>query len=198
MRNIKKFIELNGADIVAACVGTGLFPSVLMGQIIQESSGDNGEFGLSGLAYKYNNYAGIKAWGAYTGKRVKLKTGEQTKAGKNYTVYADFCFFENFKDFLKWRTVFLNKNKNYVNSGVFKAKTPFEQITALKKAGYATDVNYVSRVYAHITSNGLMSLDEQLKKKVVPVLENPLKSKNTWFKNLLETFSLTIDTTTTK
>ncbi len=197
MKNIKKFIELNRADIVSACVGTGLFPSVLMGQLIQESSGDYGEYGLSGLAYKYNNYAGIKAWGGYTGKRVKLKTGEQTTAGKSYTIYADFCFFEDFKDFLKWRTVFLKKNRTYSTNGVFTAKTPYEQIVALKKAGYATDVNYVSRVYSHITVNGLMSLDVDLKKKSEPVLENPIQSTS-WFSRIMQTFSLVVDSAQVK
>lgn len=200
MKNIKKFLELNGADIVAACVGSGLFPSVLMGQIIQESSGTYGDYGLSYLAHKYNNYGGIKKWSGYTGSSVKMKTGENTKNGVPYTIYADFCVFKDFKDYLKWRTIFLKKNRNYDKSGVFKALTPYDQIVALKKAGYATDPNYVTRVYSQITTYNLASLDAELKKKLIPKLEAPLVTTtgSRWFLRVLESFSLTIDTTKTK
>ncbi|WP_025146176.1 glucosaminidase domain-containing protein [Pedobacter jeongneungensis] len=200
MKNIKKFLELNGADIVSACVGTGLFPSVLMGQLIQESSGQYGDYGLSYLAYKYNNYGGIKKWSGYSGSSVKMKTGEDTKNGVPYVIQADFCVFSDFKDFLKWRTIFLKRNRGYDKAGVFNAKMPYEQIVALKKAGYATDVQYVSRVYSQITTYNLTKLDDELKKKLIPKLEAPLltASSSGWFKTLLQTFSLTIDTTKVK
>lgn len=200
MKNIKKFLELNGADIVSACVGTGLFPSVLMGQLIQESSGSYGDYGLSYLAFKYNNYGGIKKWLGYTGSSVKMKTGENTKNGVPYTIYADFCVFNDFKDYLKWRTIFLKRNRGYDKAGVFKAATPYDQIVALKRAGYATDPNYVTRVYSQVTTYNLSYLDVELKKKLIPKLEAPLitASSSGWFKTLMQTFSLTIDTTKTQ
>ena len=39
---------------------------------------------------------------------------------------------------------FLKKNKRYQSAGVFDAKTPEQYFTALQKAGYATDPNYVT------------------------------------------------------
>lgn len=166
MKNVQKFIDLHKDAIADALKGTGLFPSVLMAQLIQESSGSYGEYGLSYLAYKYHNYGGIKFWSGYTGDKVKMRTGEETSGGKKYNIYADFIVCKDFIDFVKWRVVFLTKNGRYQKFGVFSAATPELQIAALKNAGYATDTQYIARVSAHLRTHNLYQLDEVLKKKV--------------------------------
>lgn len=168
MTNLDKFIKLYQDDIVDSCLGTGLFPSVCLTQMILEGGGNTvklGEFGLSTLAYKYNNYGGIKAWAGYTGKTVKMPTKEVIN-GKTITVTATFCHFESVKDFVKWRTIFLKRNSRYKKYGVFSAETPIKQFQALKAAGYATDPNYVASLTRIYNQYNLRKLDELLKKKV--------------------------------
>ncbi len=166
MKNVQQFIDKYKDGIADALKGTGLFPSVLMAQLIQESSGQYGDYGLSYLAHKYHNYGGIKHGSWYPHDKVKMRTGEETKAGVKYTIYANFIVCKDFLDFVKWRVVFLKKNSRYKTFGVFDAATPLQQIQALKNAGYATDTQYVSRVAAHVTTYNLTQLDEVLKKKV--------------------------------
>lgn len=169
MKNVQAFIDLNKDVITDALKGTKLFPSVLMAQLIQESSGQYGNYGLSYLAHQYHNYGGIVKWSGFTGDSVRMKTGEYTEGGKPYTRYANFIVCKNFADFCKWRVVFLTKNSRYQKAGVFDAVTPEAQIAALKKAGYATDPQYTARVTSHISSYNLKQLDEYLKKKLVDV-----------------------------
>jgi hypothetical protein len=57
----------------------------------------------------------------------------------------------------------LIKNKRYENAGVFKAKTPEEQINAIAKAGYAEASDYVPKIISIIKSNDLKKLDEEAK-----------------------------------
>ena len=171
MKNIPQFIAKYRKQVVDGCDGQGLFPSVCMAQMMLEGGGYKiqlGNFGLSTLAYKYNNYGGIKKWAGFTGATVKMKTGEETKTGKVYFIYSDFCVFKDVTDFIKWRNVFIKRNARYKNSGVFIAKTPLEQITALKNAGYATDVKYVSKIMSIINQYNLSTLDDELKKKCLP------------------------------
>ena len=52
-------------------------------------------------------------------------------------------------------SLFSLKNSNYVNAGVFTAKTYTEQCQALKNAGYATDPAYVSKLVSIIESYNL-------------------------------------------
>ena len=170
MKNIPKFIATYRKQVIDGCDGQGLFPSVCMAQMMLEGGGNLtqlGEFGLSTLAYKYNNYGGIKKWTGFTGATVKMKTGEETKTGKVYFIYSDFCVFKDVTDFIKWRTIFLKRNGRYAKAGVFDAKTPTEQITALKNAGYATDVKYVSKIMSIINQYKLTTLDDELKKKLL-------------------------------
>lgn len=172
MKNIPQFIAKYRKQVIDGCDGQGLFPSVCMAQMMLEGGGNKtqyGEFGLSQLAYKYNNYGGIKKWAGYTGKSVEFKTAEETPAGKVYYIYSYFCVFTDVTDFVKWRTIFLKRNARYAKAGVFDAKTPLQQITALKNAGYATDVKYVSKIMSIINQYKLTTLDDELKKKLLAV-----------------------------
>lgn len=164
-----------------------------MAQMMLEGGGSTnqyGDFGLSLLAYKYNNYGGIKKWSGYTGSSVAMKTGEETKAGKTYMITADFCVFSDVTDFIKWRTVFLKRNSRYYKNGVFSAVTPLAQITALKNAGYATDTKYVSKIMSIVNQYKLSSLDERLKKKLNPVSTSPVGgSRLNLFQYLMNIFN---------
>jgi N-acetylmuramoyl-L-alanine amidase len=194
MTNGTKFLTLFKADIVASCVGTGLFPSVMFCQMVLEGSGNKvklGEYSLSSLAYNYNNFGGIKSWAGYTGKTVVFNTNEVVN-GKTITIKASFCHFTSIADFCKWRTVFLTKNSRYTKYGVFKAKTPYEQMVALKKAGYATDPDYVNKLMNVYNTYGLVSLDAELKKKIEPIKE---VFNNSVLQDILNLFTPSADST---
>lgn len=167
MKNIAQFVEKNKDNFADALGGTGLFASIFMAQVIQESSGQWGEYGLSGLAHKYHNYGGIVKWWGWDGPTVKMKTGEYTEGGKRYYRYAAFCVYKDFREYLFEKVRFLSSNKRYAHNGLFDARTPLESIAAIKKSGYATDPVYLQRVSSHYNSNKSLfdSLDEYVKKK---------------------------------
>lgn len=159
----KEYIDKYGEMAVHATQGTGLFPSVLLTQGIVESNNGN-----SVLSSTYNNHFGIKADASWNGKKVNLKTREVFD-GKTVIIGDYFRVYENAEQGFKDRTTFLKTNKRYTTAGVFAAKTPYEQIDALKKAGYATDPNYIQILKEVLDKNNLAyfdTLSEILKKKV--------------------------------
>lgn len=136
----------------------GLFPSVLIAQAALESG-----WGKSELASKHNNYFGIKKHN-WKGKTVKYWTTEYDKNGNKYRVLADFRAYDTLAEGIADRNKFLRENKRYALNGVFDAKTPEEQVQALKNAGYATGVKYVSSIMNTINANDLTKFDGQKKK----------------------------------
>ena len=153
---------------VRACKGTGIFPQTLITQLIGESG-----YNLSSLATKYNNFFGIKSGSAWKGKVVSMTTKEYRADGTPYTVkgtgkmYASraialqdgaasaslFRVYSSIEDGFKGYIAFLQANSRYKD--VFKAQSPEQQFAELKKAGYATQPNYVQ--YLTSIYNGIRS-----------------------------------------
>jgi len=158
------FVAKYGKEIALACKGTGLFPSLMMAQAILESSGTvKGESipGASKLARVYNNFFGIKdqPGDEWKGDNINIPTREVIK-GKEIMINDYFRTYPDpFACFMD-RNRFLKKNPRYEKAGVFKAKTPQEQAEALKKAGYATDPDYVKLLMGIINTYNLKSLDK--------------------------------------
>lgn len=142
--------EIKGEDM------TGFFPSVIIAQAALESN-----WGQSSLAAKYNNYFGIKAGSSWNGPTVSMKTGEVFD-GQNTTITSSFRVYDSLIDSIRDRNKLLSTSRY---AAVRQANTPLEQITAIKSAGYATALNYVSSVMNTITANSLTKFDE-LKKKL--------------------------------
>jgi flagellum-specific peptidoglycan hydrolase FlgJ len=158
----KEYIARYERVVKESVKGTGLFASLMMAQAILESSDRHGVPGNSTLAKLYNNHFGIKADKRWTGKKVNLKTREvfddkEVMIGDYFRVYDDAE--QSFKD----RVQFLLTNKRYTKAGVFTAKTPGEQASALKAAGYATDPFYSKILQSLIITLGLMGLDKEQK-----------------------------------
>ena len=124
------------------------------------------------------NYFGIKAQPSYAGDKKLVTTREvftdaQAKAfisgmpgreivsqsGNNYVVKDWFRSYKSIGEAVEDKVNFLKSNKRYAAAGVFDAKTPEQFFTALQKAGYATDPNYVSSGVAMAAS-----VDKKLKK----------------------------------
>lgn len=142
-----EFVKRYGGFIANAVKGTGLLVGTVVAQAILESQGKvNGTYRVGGskLSREANNYFGIKCHG-WSGKGYNIDTGEQKPDGTKY-IQSNACFraYDSVEDSILDYIKFLKSNPRYERAGVFKAKTVKEQAEALKRAGYATAVNYAS------------------------------------------------------
>lgn len=144
--------------VLSVTKGTGLFPSLMLGQAILESSDVHGRPGFSTLARKYNNHFGIKANATWLGQKASLITKEVFN-GKTIVKYDYFRAYGTVDESFKDRVQFIISNSRYRRNGVFQAKTIEEQANAFAAAGYATDPKYASKLLNLVYSLGLRSLD---------------------------------------
>lgn len=147
----QQFIDFMKEGIPLA-KANNIFPSVMMAQAMLES-----DRGLSGLTTTNHNLFGIK--GTYKGQGSSWATLEDTGSGELYTINDTFRAYPNYYTSIADYIELLNW-EHYVNAGVTKAKTPQEQIQAIKDAGYATDSTYVSKILTLITDYNLTEYDE--------------------------------------
>lgn len=145
---MQKFAEKYGASAANAAKGTAIFPQTILSAAALESG-----YGTSGLTKAANNFFGIKK-GSWTGEVVYFDTREQRPDGTWFTVKAPFRKYNTPEDSFKNYVETITKSR-YINAGVTKAKTPEEQFEAIKRGGYATDINYASKLttlYGNIKS----------------------------------------------
>lgn len=145
MSKVTDYISKHAKGAVWGTWGTSILPETVLCQSGVESS-----WGESLLASKYNNYFGIKAGTAWKGKTVTLATKEYLN-GQYVTIYDKFRAYDSFSDSVKDYILFLRSNKRYVN--VFNQKDIYNQLVALKVAGYATAPNYATVINNVYTSN---------------------------------------------
>jgi lysozyme len=133
-QNMKQFIDRYGRDIAEAIRGTGLFFSAVAAQKAMES-----DYGQSELARKYNNFGGVKNFGSLPGAgKVILDTTEVVK-GKRVAKKQPFATYPNPRQaFQSYVRVLQDPTKKYIQSGVFTAATPEDQIMRMVRAGYST------------------------------------------------------------
>ncbi|MDQ3073448.1 MAG: glucosaminidase domain-containing protein [Bacteroidota bacterium] len=143
--------------------GTTIFPSVKMAQAIIESSDQGGNAGESKLASFFNNHFGIKANGLWKGKKAFMKTREVDN-GQNVIIEDTFRVYTNPESSFHDHTLFLTKNRNYTEAGVFNAMTPEAQADALQRGRYATDPRYAYTIKKIIERHNLKALDQLSKK----------------------------------
>ena len=161
------YIEKYSQDMVDACYGTGLFPSVMMAQGILESGN-----GTSGLTVKYNNHFGIKCeckacYCKLTRQYVNLTSTEYDKNNNPYQKVSPFRTYLNAFDSFVDRVKFLkDDNPRYKKAGVFSATSPQEQSDALQRAGYATSNIYANQLKKIIADYNLESLDSMPSNKL--------------------------------
>jgi flagellar protein FlgJ len=142
-----EFVKKYGSFIHKAIEGSGILAGTLVAQAILESSGKDsqGNFKVAGskLSREANNLFGIKKSKSWTGKVYNINTGEVLN-GKNVVVNADFRAYNSYEDSIKDYVKFLSENPRYAK--VLKATTVKDQAIELKKAGYATSVEYADTV----------------------------------------------------
>lgn len=151
----QQFINMVAGPAVESYKKTGVLPSITIAQAILESN-----WGESGLTQKANNLFGMK--GSYNGQSVTMRTAEQDKNGKVYYVNAAF---RKYPDFL----ASINDHANLFVNGVswdrnhykpvINAKDYREAAQQLKNCGYATDVNYPSKIINLVESYNLSQYD---------------------------------------
>lgn len=148
----EEFLEML-VDYSGYAKDNNIFPSVMIAQALHESYPD----GHSGLAKNNKNMFGIK--GQYKGQSSVWSTGEHTSSGSQYTIDASFRAYPSYLEGVQDYVNLLNIDY-YTDFGVNQAKTPEEQIKAIRTAGYATDVNYVEKVLAVINRYDLKQYDK--------------------------------------
>lgn len=157
----EKFIQ----SIVDSLKGQKLniLPSVTVAQAILESN-----WGKSSLAKEACNLFGIKASKDWTGQVYKKQTKEQKPTGEVYTITADFrkygSYLESIKDHDKFFVSTPWRVQNYKK--VLEAKNYKTQALALRECGYATDLNYGTKLIQLIERLGLQQYDKGVGKVV--------------------------------
>lgn len=149
----KDFINLVGNEIRKQALKRGYnYPSAIIGQCILESG-----WGKSTLSTKYHNYFGLKCGSGWKGKSVNMTTKEEYQAGVITTIKDNFRVYNSLEDGIKGYFDFIQysryKNLIYANSS-------YDYLVRIKNSGYATDFNYVTKVYDIVIKNNLLSFDE--------------------------------------
>lgn len=134
-------------DVITNCVNTGIFPSVVIAQAIEESGS-----GTSKLA-GYNNLFGHAASSSWLGKVIQT-----VKGGRFWRVYDSIaqCVAAHIR---------ILKKPLYLVHGILTAKTPYAQALALQHAGYNTGPDreqYALKLAKIIKGLGLEQYDKQL------------------------------------
>lgn len=168
-----EFVKKYGSFIHKSVKGTGILAGTLIAQAILESSGKdlNGDWKVGGskLSREANNFFGIKSSKAWKGKTYNIDTGEVIK-GKKVIVNADFRAYDSVKDSIEDYVKLIKENPRFSN--VLKAKTVSEQAKELKKAGYATSVEYADTVTQVYNSVKDLVDESYLKYKKTKTIKN--------------------------
>ncbi len=136
---------MSAAETTAKKIGCS--PEAIVAQAALESAWGKAAIG--------KNLFGIKANGAWKGPVLMRRTAEQHGDGSVYFVDAPFRDYPTFADSIADHFDFLSRNHIYADAGVFdpdNTKTDREYFEALKRAGYATDVDYVAKLMAMLDS----------------------------------------------
>lgn len=175
---IKKIGEIAKADMIA----NGILASVTIAQAILESG-----YGTTDLATKASNYFGMKctlsgntwasAWDGVS--KYTKKTAEQKEDGTVYYITADFRKYPDMDTSVRDHSLYLLGAKNGSKAryeGLKGEKDYKTAIQIIKDGGYATDINYVSKVCNIIERYNLTQYDvveevKDMSKKVLVVLD---------------------------
>lgn len=145
------FINKIAAAAVAACKGTGIFPSVTIAQAILETGWGKHSVG--------NNLYGIKARGEKTpywnGEFIEAITTEYF-GGKKQTIRAKFRKYSSIE-------MSIRDHNRLLMTPRYKpardAANAFEQCDKIKSCGYATDPLYANKLKNLIRTENLLKYD---------------------------------------
>ncbi|MED3257543.1 glucosaminidase domain-containing protein, partial [Priestia megaterium] len=131
---------------------TGIPASIILGQMVFESSGKN-PGGMSGLAYNAKNLFGIKGVGPAGTHTVWSQ--EYDAGGGRVSGFRKYnSYYESMADHAR-----LLQTPRYA-SQLKNAKTFEDFARGIKAGGYATDPNYAGQLISIIKQNGLDKYDD--------------------------------------
>lgn len=135
---------------------SGILPSITIAQKAQESGWKKG---TSPIQSECHNYFGMKK-GSWDGPYKTFRTWEHDKNGNKYYIDADFrCYANDVEGFIG-RGDFFWSYSRYADFLICNFNNDWQcAVQAVKAAGYATDVNYVSALTSIINSNQLWQYD---------------------------------------
>ena len=140
----QKYIDQYAALAVSEMYRSGVPASITLAQGLIES-----RYGLSELATKGNNHFGIKCHD-WKGKTMRV---DDDKKGECFRVYDKVEYsFQDHSDFLRYRDRYKSLFDNDITD--YKAWA-----VGLKKAGYATDPQYATKLIKVIEDYGLYRFD---------------------------------------
>lgn len=153
-------IEIHSSEIIAVARQTGIYPSIIMAQLIHESGRD-----MTKLAKEANNFFGIKYFAGlqkYGATQYSHPTFEISN-GKRVNTNANFAAFPNFKASLNaFADLYWNgKYDNTVKREIYDLEnaTPSSMVEAINKSSYASDPTYNSILYDCINTFGFAKYD---------------------------------------
>ena len=172
----KEFYELYGPIVEEQTKGTGLYPQVILAQLALESAygtAKSAKGNLGGRKLPQSRISSLEKGVDYEIKKTRENfstkaeadafakqqkdlgykvygTPSQIKYGNEFVVRLDQPFEisgdGSAESNVQSQIDFLLKTPIYEKNGVFNATSPKEQAELLKKAGYATDANYASKI----------------------------------------------------
>ena len=157
----EKYIQKYAPLAVKEMHRTGVPASITLAQGILESGA-----GLSQLATKGNNHFGIKCHKDWTGKRMYMDDDRKGECFRVYKKAEDS--FRDHSDFLRYR----DRYKFLFDLKVTDYKG---WAYGLKKAGYATDSHYATKLIKYIEDYKLYRYDKMSTKEAAKVPEPPHK-----------------------
>ena len=157
----EKYIQKYAPLAVKEMHRTGVPASITLAQGILESGA-----GLSQLATKGNNHFGIKCHKDWTGKRMYMDDDRKGECFRVYKKAEDS--FRDHSDFLRYR----DRYKFLFDLKVTDYKG---WAYGLKKAGYATDPHYATKLIKYIEDYQLYKYDKMSTKEAAKVPEPPHK-----------------------
>jgi hypothetical protein len=170
----KEFYELYGPIVEEQTKGTGLYPQVILAQLALESAygtAKSAKGNLGGRKLPQSRISSLEKGVDYEIKKTSenFSTKEQAdafakqqkdlgykvygnpqKKGNEFVIRLDQPFEisgdGSAESNVQTQIDFFLKNPRYEKNGVFNATSPKEQAELLKKAGYATDANYATKI----------------------------------------------------
>ncbi|MEV9651263.1 phage tail protein [Bacillus aerius] len=128
--------------------------NVLASLVIAQGCLESG-FGSSGLSQQANNLFGVK--GTYNGKYVLMWTSEQDKKGNVTRIQAKFRKYPSYAESLADLGSLYTRLSRY--KAVVGEKDYKKATAAVSKAGYATDINYATKLNSIIFTYKLTQYD---------------------------------------
>lgn len=139
-------------------------------------------FGNSELAVKANNLFGIKATN-WTGAVYRKLTAEHKPDGTIYYIEADFRSYTDIGECVKDLCVKYSEGLPFEKHNRYQAvigETDYKKATqAVKDAGYATDVNYVSKLNSVIEKYDLTKYDKEMTPQMTKIALDAGHGRNT-------------------